>query len=509
MQIQRPQLPPPHSKLESHNPNPEPNSSAAPLNDSAAPSSELAPPSNEEYLRQLFGTLTPIPKTEEENKSDTPLPLLPFEHVLDKIESLPPQSYNPQHLPKLIPPILNRAEQYKLDEYAEYMGRGGTIYVHILSLDHENATFDNKDKKQRITKKHFDEAAAISNERFKKLDIDLKVVIVYDPNSVPLSRKEFQDRKADPKNRRTMPKGFGQEYNPMDTYMVIDVPEREGDEGIHSWLNHLDENNKKNKNEHNPDIWYNDDNSNNSKRKKELGEGDQNSWGRGSRYDFLGFLNMEKAYSFFETIFLNQVNKEENNVEHILVQALAYSIEHEMLHPKLLYYSRNDTQAGNYKFNPANPASFREKTDTNQPGHISGTVMAERPQWRDLQKAENEGYDAYMITILQLLHGKNSRAFDKDFYKETLDNLRKQRDNIAKTLSSIDLKSANAQDALKKFNELELQIEAYVDVLYILDTRPDFQHFLTQKNQGKPFGAARKNMKELNEAAKKTIGNIK
>ena len=118
-------------------------------------------------------------------------------------------------------------------------------------------------------------------------------------------------------------------------------------------------------------------------------------------------------------------------------------------------------------------------------GHISKTIMDASPKISYIKNTElqdkkelYEGYDIYMVTMLKLLHGSQtkSKLFDFKEYKTTLAELRLQRNTLYLQLQVSN--PDNADLLISEFETIEKTIEAYVDVLAILDTRQDFQVFL-------------------------------
>ncbi len=523
-------------------------SNSTPLNNSDTSANPITSrpntPEEDASMQKLLGqAIKPLPKTEEENKSDTPLPFLPLSHTLDTIEQLPPASYNHDHLPKLIPPIFTKNEQSNLDEYAQYMGRGGTIYVHVLYADATvySKVDGNGGIQRKLTKQHFEDAAAISNERFKKLDINLKVVVVFDTNAIPLTRQEFQERKPDPANRRAMPEGFEQEYNPMDSYVVVDIAKRSNDlhkgdyKGIVSLLE------QSGKSEH-PNNWEFEDPSTETDF---LDKTAKMNWGRSSALEFIALLTLrnenekQSVVQGMYDIFRKDFAVELDDVEGMIVQMLAASIEHETLHPKLVQYSENvghgkpnyifaKDESGMYKtptdYFLKTPPSRRDNNESlentrhfysrrNNPrvvaGHREGTLMAEEPHTRDFNNADL-GCDPYIVTLLQTIHGKQgqNKPTDPAEFTRALENLEKERllllgeileyqqmvvplayekltidENggyLTEFVKETELKHiAN----IKRFEIIEFQMEAYIDALRMLSGRRDFQIFLSSERR--------------------------
>jgi hypothetical protein len=73
------------------------------------------------------------------------------------------------------------------------------------------------DAKIKVTEQSWREAEKQMNEKFKALDINLKVKVIIDLGGKPLERQQFQNRSG-----KETQKGFDPEFNVNDSYMVID-----------------------------------------------------------------------------------------------------------------------------------------------------------------------------------------------------------------------------------------------------------------------------------------------
>lgn len=282
----------------------------------------------------------------------------------------------------------NKAE----NPYAEYMGKGGTIYVHVLDITAttpkkigaQETNYGVRDgvlKNMKITQQSWCDAEKVMNEKFKALDVDLEVKIIIDLGASPLSRKQFQNRTT-----KETKKGFDSEFNVNDSYMVIDKEEE-----LKNWQQKLVEKNAISEGE----DW-------NSIPGANLDVG----VGVSSLHQYLGVGNSQNLPEFTENFlrgkdfnqFVSTVVEYKTNeeVQKNVPKALAALIEHEVGHTK---FSRHKVA----------------KTDTNK--HVRETLMS-AILYKDYVTPEiNYGYDAYMVEVLQAIHGKIS---DKNTQKSSI-----------------------------------------------------------------------------------------
>jgi hypothetical protein len=435
---------------------------------------------------------------------ETPPALAPLFKVADVLEQeLPKQDeLTPQTKQAAAENILANANDAKLNQYAQYLGLGGKIYVHVFDYRGKHAqgetTID-------YTKKHYENAAAISNERFKKLDINLEVVIIFDDfNAKPLTREEFQTRKADKTKRQTMPKGFDNLYNPMDSYMVINIQNDDNnptmshdkDKGIEPWLNEMVQSKKTN-------DWQDAFNDKVA------------TAGKSSQYNFLGMVNASYTQGNAQRFYSIKADKPFSiaEIDKQIAESIASAIEHEVGHTKFIHYSANslsstqdsymEGERNNNSLGKATLKAYLSASDADKnkfkfrenfshagtsAGHVHKTVMDEYPKVEYTKTKNNvqiqEGYDVYMQTMLKLLHGSASetKGFNIQEYKDTLAEMRLKRNNLYILL----IGSPYLQDKdeiITQFEILEKKIEAYVDVLSVLDTRKDFQGYLKDQQK--------------------------
>ena len=347
-------------------------------------------------------------KPAEDKNEEIPPALMPFFELADVLEKeLPKQDQaNEEEKKALAENILEHANEAKLSQYAEYLGRGGKIYVHIIDIGTPYITNNNKDIK--LTKTHYDNAAKISNERFKALDVDLEVVIVWQIGSSPLTREEFQTRQADKTKRQAMPKEFDKEYNPMDSYVLVDnqgtdSEVKQGNLGLAQWSA------KKPSITTMPNDWDKLDD-------------DVDVVGQSHANNFLAFLNSSQLASLVDKTQQGfEIPNELGKINEAIENAIALAIEHEVGHHKFGFHAENGVGAIDYNGYKVNQLGGKSLIDflkgkkqftsreniSNGPGHIRETIMASPPKLKDTQKsikadgaAVNNGYDEYMITML-------------------------------------------------------------------------------------------------------------
>lgn len=288
-------------------------------------------------------------KPAEDKNQEIPPALMPFFELADVLE----KEKQPFNTEKTALSIEKAADKTDGNPYAEYLGKGGTIYVHVFDVEKaykiETHIHDNNGQEVRPTVKIYKQVEFICNEHFKELGINLKVKIVFAPKkSMPMSLKEFQGR---------------QDYNPMDSYVVV-------------WSNDLfnawEDNNKTKEN----DNW------------QEL------------NVDGLGYSAGLQFYSMVNTFFYSQIGDELHYKDAIgkelniggkkliitadlaLAMGLAKVLMHESGHPKFAGDPDSDIGAGGTG------------------GHTPRTIMQTYPVY-----GLSEKYNKYQLSVLEQMHG--------------------------------------------------------------------------------------------------------
>jgi len=421
-----------------------------------------------------------------QTNEETPPALAPLFKVADVLEQeLPKQDQlTPQTKQAAAENILANANDAKLNQYAQYLGRGGKIYVHVLDASTQYSSTETK-VKTNITKKHYLDAIDISNEKFRKLDINLTVVLIWDIDGSPLTREEFQTRKADKTKRKGIPKGFDSEYNATDTYLVVDnlsYASKPNNLGIEQWAPMAS-------GETDFSDWENFSDKN-----------DPNVSGKSHHNNFLAYINSDQIPDITNNSDDKiKFSKDLFEINEAISNALSLAIEHESAHSKFAIYSENDAYSPSPAYDNALGGARDLKQLFTMPlyrdvkftprenvssiyGHVRETIMALRPNVKHIQTKTksngtnvNSGYDDYMVTMLQLLHGKISeqgKSFSRKDHNTKLTQMRKERDEMLKILKSID-KNKITDEQIIAFDTIEKQIEAYADVLNLMSGRSD------------------------------------
>jgi hypothetical protein len=383
----------------------------------------------------------------------------------------------------------------------DYIGKGGTIYVHILNLDMNKTSYQKQEPIKcnitnsnfEFTKKHYTRAAKIANERYKKLDVNLKVVIIFDENAKPLTKEEFIQRKADKKQRAALPKELDAEYNPMDSYMVFDNSEH-----LQQWQSQLAKDydadlDKSKKWQNNLQVDLDADNKISMDIRNNIGNSHPNAFfATANTNNFGAYTN-----NFIQLKEDDIKQKGADELNECISGALAILIEHEIGHSKFAIYAENN---GHY-YEP----SFKVRDEANtSAGHKGNTVMQAAPSYSILLDDKNKydtylGYDIYMQTMLQLMHGKhpenhkgevsNTREFVEVFYADmqSLDKERRVIQNELLKIKDFDskLNSPEGLELRKMFNRLDRVTSAHFDMLTILNNRIDSKEFIATKQQEK------------------------
>ena len=114
--------------------------------------------------------------------------------------------------------------------------------------------------------------------------------------------------------------------------------------------------------------------------------------------------------------------------------------------------SKNTTKGLKQYFNNAEKKPFKSREDYDPAGgpggHVLETIMDEKIKSYYIENIEHqaannlqEGYDVYMVTMLQLLHGtQKGGVFNIKEYNKSLEDLRKKRDVLLKLLLYTNMK---------------------------------------------------------------------
>jgi hypothetical protein len=324
-------------------------------------------------------------KPVEDKNQEIPPALMPFFELADMLE----KEKQPFNTEKTALSIEKAADKTDGNPYAEYLGKGGTIYVHVFDVDAPyigSGINDQNGKELRPTKETYLAAAEITNKKFYDLDINLKMKITFaKKGESPMTKENFQKRK---------------DYSPTDSYVVV------GNAG--NLINWQDKERVKYKEVDKIDGH------------KAMSE---NNWGYiglspdkslGSSYaekgigtQFYALLCTNAFEQFGGTFGYNQVvgsldaNGKPISAEAALAMAISIAIEHEVGHPKFDLHLDDDS--------PMNKNTNRF-ADWGLGGHKTGTIMSSYPSY-------NAQYDDYMISVLRHLHGscpdkKNIRIND-------------------------------------------------------------------------------------------------
>ncbi len=410
---------------------------------------------------------------------------------------------NPQikaELPQTITEKVN--EIGKEDEYMKMLGQGGTIYVHVLGIPNQAITGEQEDvtATTKINKKHFEEAVKLSNERFAKMDVNLKVVLVWDLGKKPLTKEEFQQRKADPNQRKTMKEEFNQPYNITDSYVIVnteienqqhqyDLTKNPSENDWTQW-DYIPENPKEKANQK---IYGGNGNETNTTN---------NLIGLSAGAEqFVAFINSDKL-AIATTLFLDShpeiANQTKNlpagtfvdanrtlgkSFDNIASQTISALIEHETGHNKFDFYSRNERQyqlKNNVQERVNNRTIFGTDISERMQGHVDGTIMDKAVSYEDFNNL-SISYDEYMKNLLKLLHGtKNGKVIKQSDLKE-LEVSRLTFSSFAKHLKAA-LDKANSeieqQKLLESYLSAKIQmekadkaIEAFADIQTLIKSR--------------------------------------
>lgn len=342
------------------------------------------------------------------------------------VENLHPEETANVSADQLQQSIVKAADQAEPDPYAKFIGKGGTIYVHVFYLgETETNIKDEKGNKVSPQKKHYELAAALITEKFqKRLKINLKVKVVFaKKGEKPLNREQFQSRP---------------DYNLTDSYVVVmdrmsfaaweeeeyDKYKKEGDlpySNAKAWDPYVHERMLQN-------TWG------------PLGVGPTGtSYADGKGVQFYARIDVSEFDTLGET-FHYQDAADEFGADKALAMAIAKIIEHETGHHKFDLHPKDDAQT-----------EF-------QGGHVRGTIMQEYPVY-----GVSEEYDEYMLMVLYILHGgvpaspiEIKKAFE---------------DWAALSLAE---KGDLAWDYLKKMSiEIDFEKKVETDVLHIIKNRHD------------------------------------
>lgn len=299
------------------------------------------------------------------SKIDVPPALEPFSKAADILEKESSKTDTPESKTAAAEEIMKNANDYRLNQYAEYLGKGGTIYVHVINPERNKTRTNIKDKKSSEslipTKKHYIRAAQIMNQRFYNLDINLKVIVKF--SSKPLTKKEFQARK---------------DYNPLDSYVVVDHE--------YNFLEWEEERKKNGEKAFSEDTW------------QMLGGG---SLGVSAKYEFYSRLSTNYFGSFATDGgqsggFKYEEAANKYGADEALAMALAKVIEHEVGHSKFDLHPMDDSSKTDFAGNKKSKEMTR-----GDGGHVSKTIMQSAPMYGD-----SESYDLYMLCMLRTLHGR-------------------------------------------------------------------------------------------------------
>jgi hypothetical protein len=386
-------------------------------------------PNIEKSIDNAFSGDIPLPKNEE-----IPPALAPLWNVADFLDKYPTNSYNENTTDS----IQKTADKTKNNPYAEYLGKGGTIYVHVFDVAENRTYTDIENTEGNLvlpTIKHYKRAAQICNEKFKKINVNLTVEIHFGKSKKgekPLTAKEFQKRKN---------------YNITDSYVVIGLKDP-----LQKWEEDKYHQHKKDTDptDYSMGQWSNA-NQNIDKAANDWHIVGVETVGTSSQSQFYAQIIVE-TFRSLNSKFGYQQAANIFGADEAIAMAIAKFIQHETGHPKFDRHPNDDA------------------TTPQMGGHLKGTIMQEYPTY-----GFSEDYDSYQVCILQELHGR------------LLDNIKISKSAWISFLKTDYLKNSiefwgnkSWADIGKSMQDLSYSIilevieaKAYSDIISIFDMRTD------------------------------------
>lgn len=294
-------------------------------------------------------------KPAEDKNEEIPPALMPFFELADMLE----KEKQPFNTEKTALSIEKAADKTDGNPYAEYLGKGGTIYVHVFDVEKHKewpTNIVNKNKAQETpTKAHYLLAEKIMNKKFKEdLKINLTVKVVFaKKGEKPMTKEAFQKRK---------------DYKPADSYILIGEMKN-----LNTWQ----------KQELHDSGWT----------QIEVSSG---NLGCSASNQFYSWLLVDQFCSFGHTMeYQNAIGELDSDGNTItpttaLAMAIATAIEHEVGHAKFDLHLLDNA-----------PFDKSKGNNVGLGGHVTKTIMQTSPRYKSADQ-----YDEYMIAILEVLHGK-------------------------------------------------------------------------------------------------------